>query len=120
MKTLVLTLLVAVATLANAQIETKTHKMLDADNSFGIVFAVGGFSADAITTKGMLQRGYHEKDPLYKPFAGNYAAIPVETGALIGSMYLLHKTNHHRIEKALPWITGAVSIGFAIHNSRLR
>ena len=67
------------------------------------IFA-GLVAADAITTQNGLSQGYREANPIMRPFvtrgtAGQAAGSALGFGAGLGTMYLLHKTNHHKAER---------------------
>src|SRR6266481_1732855 len=64
----------------------------------------GLVAADAITTQRGLERGYREANPIMRPFvtrgtAGQAAGSALGFGAGLGTIYLLHKTNHHKAER---------------------
>lgn len=64
----------------------------------------GLVAADAITTQRGLSQGYREANPIMRPFvtrgtAGQAAGSAVGFGAALGTVYILHKTNHHKAER---------------------
>jgi uncharacterized protein DUF5658 len=64
----------------------------------------GLVAADAITTQRGLSQGYRESNPIMRPFvtrgtAGQAAGSALGFGAALGTVYILHKTNHHKAER---------------------
>ena len=64
----------------------------------------GLVAADAITTQRGLSQGYREANPIMRPFvtrgtAGQASGSAVGFGAALGTVYILHKTNHHKAER---------------------
>ncbi|MGA9640847.1 MAG: DUF5658 family protein [Terriglobales bacterium] len=60
-------------------------------------------TADAITTQRGLSQGFHEANPLMRPFvtrgaAGEAAGSALGFGAGLGTTYLLHRTHHYKAE----------------------
>ncbi len=67
------------------------------------IFA-GLIAADAYTTQRGLEQGYREANPLMRPFvtrgtAGQAAGAAMGFGVGLGTVYLLHKTHHHKAER---------------------
>jgi hypothetical protein len=86
-----------------------THRFLDLRNSISLAALAAGLTADALSTqKGLGLPGFHEMNPLARPFVQNRpgaAFYNAASFAVIGSgMYLAHKTNHHRLERVLPFV----------------
>jgi hypothetical protein len=64
----------------------------------------GLVAADAITTQRGLSQGYREANPIMRPFvtrgtAGQAAGSALGFGAALSTVYILHKTNHHKAER---------------------
>ena len=64
----------------------------------------GLVAADAISTQRGLEQGYREANPIMRPFvtrgtAGQAAGSALGFGAAIGTVYVLHKTHHHKAER---------------------
>ncbi len=64
----------------------------------------GLVAADAITTQRGIEQGYREANPIMRPFvtrgtAGQTVGSALGFGAGLGTIYLLHKTNHHKAER---------------------
>jgi hypothetical protein len=60
--------------------------------------------ADAITTQRGLSEGFHEANPLMRPFvtrgaAGESVGSALGFGAGLGAVYLLHRTHHYKAER---------------------
>jgi len=67
------------------------------------IFA-GLIATDAITTQHGLNHGFHEANPLMRPFvtrgaAGEAAGSALGFGAGLGTVYLLHRTHHYKAER---------------------
>ena len=97
------------AVLLKPQPSEAAHRFLDIRNSMAFAALAAGLTGDALSTqKGLGLPGFHEMNPIARPFvqsrtgAGFYSAASF---ALMGSgMYLAHKTNHHRLERVLPFV----------------
>ncbi len=64
----------------------------------------GLVATDAIQTQRGLNRGLREANPIMRPFvtrgaAGQAVGSAVGFGAGMGTVYLLHKTHHHKAER---------------------
>ena len=65
-------------------------------------------SADALSTqKGLAYPAFHEMNPIARPFVQTRPGAAVYSGAtfalLAGTMYVAHKTQHHKLERILPF-----------------
>lgn len=81
-------------------------------NFAGLAALGAGLTADALSTqKGLGLPGFHEMNPIARPFVQSRAGAAVYNAgsfALIGSgMYLAHKGNHHKVERILPFAMAA-------------
>jgi Domain of unknown function (DUF5658) len=61
-------------------------------------------AVDAITTQRGLSQGYREANPVMRPFVtrgigGQAVGSALGFGASMGTVYLLHKTHHHKAER---------------------
>jgi hypothetical protein len=103
--------------------QSKTHRFFDAINVSLIVAESAALLADGITTQYALDHyGGSEADPFARPFVnagwpGMIAGGALFISAEVGARYLLHKHNHHRIERWLPTFVIAYGATGAIHNS---
>lgn len=84
------------------------HRFLDAKNCSGLALLGAGLIGDALSTqKGLGLPGYHEMNPIARPFVQNRpGAAMYSAGSLAflgGGMYLAHRTNHHKLERILPF-----------------
>lgn len=84
-----------------------THRFFDIQNATALAALAGGLTSDALSTqKGLGLPGFHEMNPLARPFVQNRpgaALYNAASFALIGGgMYFAHKTGHHRLERILP------------------
>jgi len=64
----------------------------------------GLIATDAITTQRGLTQGFHEANPLMRPFvtrgaAGEAAGSALGFGAGMGIVYVLHRTHHYKAER---------------------
>jgi Domain of unknown function (DUF5658) len=86
----------------------------------------GLVAADALTTQRGLEQGYRETNPIMRPFVtrgtiGQATGSALGFGAGIGTVYLLHKTNHHKAERiALRLMVGVQSAVVASNSFALR
>jgi hypothetical protein len=86
----------------------RTHKFFDARNTLALTSLAATLSADAISTqKGLAYPGFHEMNPIARPFVQTRPGAAVYSGGsfvlLAGAMYVAHKTQHHRLERILPF-----------------
>ena len=98
------------------------HKFWDTQNRLLFVAAAALNGADFAVTRANLQSGGQELNPLVRPFGRSTAGLAMnfagETVAVIGLSYFLHKTGHHKLERAVSLVnigtsTSAVSFGLA-------
>ena len=108
-----LTLLLLTASAAAQSFATPSSSLPDApsqhhfwtlETKINTGILAGLVAADAITTQRGLERGYREANPIMRPFvtrgtAGQAAGSALGFGAGLGTIYLLHKTNHHKAER---------------------
>ena len=84
-----------------------THRFFDIQNATALAALAVGLTSDALSTqKGLGLPGFHEMNPLARPFVQNRpgaALYNAASFALIGGgMYFAHKTGHHKWERILP------------------
>ena len=89
----------------------RTHSFLDARNTFGLASLGASLTADALSTqKGLAYPGFHEMNPIARPFVqtrmGAAAYNAGSFGLMAGMMYWAHKKEHHRLERILPLAVG--------------
>lgn len=123
-----------------AESSTGTHKFFDRTNVMLSVLTFAGSLTDGITTQhlnGVVRTEYvtvngvrrpqlvryEEKNPIAAPFVnagwpGQLAGTAVMVGADLGVRAWLHKTDHHKLERIVPFVFAGVSAGFAAHNAR--
>lgn len=81
------------------------HPFWDRNNCvlFGAVTALS--AADFVVTRDNLQSGGRELNPITRVFGRSTAGLAVnfagESAAVIGMSYFLHKTGHHKLERAV-------------------
>jgi hypothetical protein len=100
------------------------HRFFDAKNSLGLALLGAGLTGDALSTqKGLGRPGYHEINPIARPFVQSRAGAAVYSAAsfaLMGSgMYLAHKTGHHKLERIMPFALAGWEAALTVRNYRL-
>src|SRR2546430_9802584 len=80
------------------------HRFWTLETKVNTGILAGLVAADAITTQRGLEQGYREANPIMRPFvtrgaAGQATGSALGFGAAIGTVYLLHKTHHHKAER---------------------
>jgi hypothetical protein len=110
---------VPVVSVAQPRVEV-THKFWDKQNKFLFIAAGAGAAADFAVTRGNLQSGGRELNPMVRPFGRSSTGLAMnfagETAAVISLSYFFHKTGHHKMERAVSIVniassTAAVSFG---------
>ena len=115
MKHLLFSILLLCATAQAEHLALETGPLPDAPSSrpFWTVENKVGFAAlgslvaaDAVTTQRGLSQGYHETNPLMRPFvtrgaAGEALGSALGFGAGMGTAYLLHQTHHYKAERIM-------------------
>ena len=113
MKYLLLTVLALCAAAQAENLAAATGPLPDAptqrrfwtlENKIGFSVLGSLVAADAITTQRGLNQGFHEANPLMRPFvtrgaAGETAGSALGFGASLGAVYLLHRTHHYKAER---------------------
>jgi hypothetical protein len=89
----------------------RTHSFFDARNTLGFATLGASLSADALSTqKGLAYPGFVEMNPIARPFVqsrmGAAAYNAGSFGLMAGLMYWAHKTEHHKLERILPFAIG--------------
>ena len=89
-----------------------THRFFDARNTFGLASLGASLTADALSTqKGLAYPGFHEMNPIARPFVqtrvGAAAYNAGSFGLMAGMMYWAHKKEHHKLERILPLAVGS-------------
>jgi hypothetical protein len=113
----------AIVPVTPARVEVR-HNFFDFKNSAGLAAVAAGLSADALSTqKGLGLPGFHEMNPIARPFVQSRAGAAMYSAAsfafLGGSMYLAHKTNHHKLERVLPFAIAGWEGFLAVRNYHL-
>jgi hypothetical protein len=90
----------------------RTHSFFDARNRLGFATLGASLTADALSTqKGLAYPGFHEMNPIARPFvqtrAGAAAYNAGSFGLMAGMMYWAHKKEHHKLERILPLAVGS-------------
>lgn len=97
--------------------ESPSHKFLDGQNVTAFAALGALVTIDAVHTQRQLQTGrYAEANPLARPFvshgwSGQLAGSALGYGAALSLSYMLHRTNHHKIERWTTWfLVGAEAV----------
>jgi len=88
--------------------KSSAHPFWDRQNCV-LFSAVGGLAtADFLMTRQNLASGGREMNPVTRLFSGSTPGLAanfvLETGAIVGTSYLLHKTGHHRLERIVSFV----------------
>jgi hypothetical protein len=87
------------------QPEAPSHRFWDRENTFLFATSAAFSTADFIATRNNLRNGGQELNPVTRVFSGSTAGLAVnfagETVGVVGVSYLLHKTGHHKLERAV-------------------
>jgi hypothetical protein len=88
--------------LPDAPSHTRPFWTVENKVDFGILGSL--VAADAITTQRGLNEGFHEANPLMRPFVsrgagGEGVGSALGFGAGLGAVYLLHQTHHYKAER---------------------
>jgi hypothetical protein len=105
------TLLAPPAAFIKLKQQPRTHSFFDSRNTFGLASLGASLTADALSTqKGLAYPGFHEMNPIARPFVqtrlGTAAYNAGSFGLMAGLMYWAHKKEHHRLERILPFAVG--------------
>jgi hypothetical protein len=89
----------------------RSHSFFDARNRLGFATLGASLTADALSTqKGLAYPGFHEMNPIARPFVqtrvGAAAYNAGSFGLMAGMMYWAHKKEHHKLERILPLAVG--------------
>jgi hypothetical protein len=93
------------------QQQPHSHSFFDARNRLGFATLGASLTADALSTqKGLAYPGFHEMNPIARPFVqtrvGAAAYNAGSFGLMAGIMYWAHKKDHHKLERILPLAVG--------------
>ena len=92
-----------------------THKFWDTENRLLFAAVAASSTADFVVTRANLQSGGQELNPTVRIFGRSTAGLAVnfagETAGVISLSYFLHKTHHHRMERALSLVNIGGSVG---------
>jgi hypothetical protein len=90
----------------------RTHSFFDSRNKLGFATLAASLTADALSTqKGLAYPGFVEMNPIARPFVQSRTGAAVYNagsfGLMAGLMYLAHRTEHHKLERILPFAIGS-------------
>jgi hypothetical protein len=105
-------LLAPPAALVKLKTPPRTHSFLNARNTLGFATLGASLTADALSTqKGLAYPGFVEMNPIARPFVQTRMGAAVYNagsfGLMAGLMYWAHKTEHHKLERILPFAIGS-------------
>ncbi len=91
------------------------------ENKVNFSILAGLVAADGITTQRGLNEGFHEVNPVMRPFvtrgaAGEAAGSALGFGTAVGVAYLLHRTHHYKAERIATRLMIAGEAGFVANN----
>jgi hypothetical protein len=100
------------AALIKLKTPPRTHSFFDARNTLGLATLGASLTADALSTqKGLAYPGFAEMNPIARPFVQSRTGAAVYNagsfGLMAGLMYWAHKTEHHKLERILPFAIGS-------------
>jgi hypothetical protein len=112
--------------LAAAVPAAASHRFFDVKNIALTGVETGALLADGIYTQRALRKYpefFREADPIARPFVlrgwpGQIAGGALFVGADVGLRYLLHRKNHHQLERLLPFVLTVYGTIGAIHGAR--
>ena len=86
----------------------ETHRFFDLKNSLALGAVGITLTADALSTqKGLSYPGFYEMNPVARPFVQTRAGASVYSAGSLGliaaGMYVAHRTNHHKLERIVPF-----------------
>jgi hypothetical protein len=98
------------------------HPFFGRSNIALITVSVLGMTADSITTQRFIHQGKEEGDPIARPlvkygWSGQISLQALETGAVIVTMYGLHRIGQHWVERLLPACIATTHGVFAYKNA---
>lgn len=112
-----------VVSVAVPSLET-THKFWDNKNRALFAAIAASSAADFAVTRANLQGGGQELNPMVRVFGRSTAGLALnfagETVGVISISYFLHKTNHHRMERALSMVNIGSSLGAVTYGLKHR
>jgi hypothetical protein len=90
----------------------RSHSFFDSRNTLGFATLGASLTADALSTqKGLAYPGFVEINPIARPFVQSRTGAAVYNagsfGLMAGLMYWAHKTEHHKLERILPFAIGS-------------
>lgn len=95
--------------------EAPTHRFLDRENSVLFATSTAFSTVDFFVTRNNLRNGGQELNPVTRVFAGSTAGLAVnfagEAAGVVAVSYLLHKTGHHKLERAVSLVNIGSSAG---------
>jgi hypothetical protein len=105
-------LLAPPAALVKLKTPPRSHSFFDARNTLGFATLGASLTADALSTqKGLAYPGFVEMNPIARPFVQTRMGAAVYNagsfGLMAGLMYWAHKTEHHKLERILPFAIGS-------------
>jgi hypothetical protein len=101
--------------MAKSPSEMPEHKFWDAQNRALFIAAAAANGADFAVTRANLQSGGQELNPIVRIFGRSTPGLALnfggESAGVLTVSYFFHKTGHHRLERAVPVLNFAASVG---------
>ena len=99
--------------------EAPSHRFWDRKNSLLFATSAAFSTADFFVTRANLQNGGQELNPVTRMFGSSTTGLAVnfvgENVGVIGISYMLHKTGHHKLERAVSMLnigSSAAAVSF--------
>jgi len=84
------------------------HRFWDRENTILFATSAAFSAADFVVTRDNLRAGGQELNPVTRVFTGSTAGLAMnfagETAGVVGLSYFLHKTGHHKLERAVSMV----------------
>ena len=91
------------------------HRFWDKKNCFLFAAVAGASAADFAVTRANLNNGGRELNPVTRLFGRSTAGLALnfsgQTVGVVGLSYFFHKTGHHKLERAVSFVTIGSSAG---------
>jgi hypothetical protein len=91
------------------------HRFWDPENSLLFATSAAFSAADFVVTRDNLRAGGQELNPVTRVFSGSTTGLAInfagETVGVVGLSYVLHKTGHHKLERAVSMLNIGASAG---------
>src|SRR5258707_3869465 len=110
-------------TLPDAPEAKSEHHFFDRTNSLLMGAGAAAIAADGWSSRRMTDMGNIEQNPMARPFVGSNGGSVLYFGGseagLVGGMYWLPRSGHHKIEEVLPVVFSRLGTRCAVYNAPL-